>query len=278
MPESRERSNASASLIVGLAAAVILALGVGVLVYTRQPSPPVAPTAAPPAPTAGAVASAAPAPASDAPAGPPDAQQPAAGVTTAQAPATSTRPSGGAPAGKTETTPRTPERTQPSGAKPAQAAPPAPPPLTAQAMQRRGFVPSRTASENVRGISKSLSGFDSRKAAEVKLKRAPDIEGRIEFSTTPVKVKPGDKYTVRVMLLNEGKRAIEIKEVEVVTTLNRKLSSVMVKPLVKQVASRQNEVIHEISGTWDKNTTSYSIGVRVMSDRLDLYRNQLVWK
>jgi len=145
-------------------------------------------------------------------------------------------------------------------------------------MQRRVFVPSRTASENVRGISKSLSGFDSRKAAEVKLKRAPDIEGRIEFSTTPVKVKPGDKYTVRVMLLNEGKRAIEIKEVEVVTTLNRKLSSVMVKPLVKQVASRQNEVIHEISGTWDKNTTSYSVGVRVMSDRLDLYRNQLVWK
>jgi hypothetical protein len=92
-----------------------------------------------------------------------------------------------------------------------------------------------------------------------------------------VKVKPGDKYTVRVMLLQRGQAHDRDQEVEVVTTLNRKLSSVMVKPLVKQVASRQNEVIHEISGTWDKNTTSYSSGARDVG-RLDLYRNQLVWK
>jgi hypothetical protein len=284
MPES-QRSNAGASLIVGLAAAVILALGVGVLVYTRQPPSSLPASSASPE-SAVTAPSAAPVPASEAPAaaGAQDAPRPPVGQTTAQAPPAGSSRSGGgaksgvAPASKGQAAPARSERPAPATGKPAEAAPPAPPPFTAQAMQRRVFVPSRTSSENVRGISKSLSGFDSRRATEVKLKRAPDIEGRIEFSTTPAKVKPGDKYHVRVLLINEGKRSIEIKEVEVVTTINRKLSSVMVKPLVKQVAPRQNEVIHELGGTWDKATTSFSVGVRVMSDRLDLYRNQLVWK
>ena len=145
-------------------------------------------------------------------------------------------------------------------------------------MLRRGFVPSRTASENVKGVSKTLSGFDSRKSKEVKVKRAPEIDGRIEFSTTPVRVKAGDKYSLRVSLVNEGKRPIDVKEVAVTTSVNRKESSATVNPRVKQVAPRQNEVIHEISGTWDKNTTSFSVDVRVLSARLDVYRNELVWK
>jgi hypothetical protein len=163
-------------------------------------------------------------------------------------------------------------------AKPPQATPPAPPPLTPQAMQRRSFVPSRTSSENIRGVSRSLSGFDSRRGKEVTVKRAPDVDGRIEFTTTPAKVKPGDKYSVRVSLINEGKRTIEIRELEVATAQNGKVSSNTVKPRVKDVAPRQNEVIHEISGTWDRNTASFTVTVRVMSERLDLYRNQLAWK
>jgi hypothetical protein len=184
---------------------------------------------------------------------------------------------GGASASKGSSGVRPPDR-PPTGTPRSVAAPPAPPPLTAQAMLRRGFVPSRTASENVKGVSKTLSGFDSRKSKEVKVKRAPEIDGRIEFSTTPHRVRPGDKYSLRVSLVNEGKRPIEIKEIAVATAVNHKESSTTVKPLVKQVSPRQNEVIHEISGTWDKNTTSFSVEVRVMSDRLDLYRNELVWK
>lgn len=282
MPQSPQRSNASASLMVGLAAAVILALGVGVLVYNRQPqaSPPApAPpaggdTARPPAAPRASVASSASA-----------LGQPAASGATRAAPAPrpsvgaaprvatgAAAPSKGAPAA------RPPDRPPVGGARGTAGPPPAPPPLTPQAMLRRGFVPSRTATENVRGVSQTLAGFDSRKTKEVKVKRAPEVDGRIEFSTTPLRVKPGDKYSLRVSFVNEGKRSIEIKELGVTTTLNRKESSATLKPLVKQVAPRQNEVIHEISGTWDKNITSFSVEVRVMSDRLDLYRNELVWK
>jgi hypothetical protein len=150
--------------------------------------------------------------------------------------------------------------------------------LTAQAMLRRGFVPSRTTSESVKGISRTLSGFDSRKSKDVAVKRAPEVDGRIEFTTTPAKVKPGDKFSVRVALVNDGKRAIEIKELEVSSSVNRKPSSASVKPLARQVASRQSEIIYQVTGTWDKQTTSFSLQVRVMSERLDLYRNELVWK
>lgn len=268
MPESPQRSNASASLIVGLAAAVILALGVGVLVYNRQPQEP---APAPAGPAAGTPAGR-PAAGGAAPAG---GSAGAAAAPEAPAGASKSEASGAAPPEKGGTAGRPPERPPLGGSRGTAGAPP---PLTAQAMLRRAFVPSRTASENVKGVSKTLAGFDSRKSKEVKVKRAPEIDGRIEFSTTPVRVKPGDKYSLRVSLVNEGKRPIEVREVVVTTTVNRKDSSATVKPRVKQVAPRQNEVIHEISGTWDRSTSSFAVDVRVMSSRLDVYRNELVWK
>src|SRR5262245_38860905 len=279
MRESQEGSNTSSSLIVGLAAAVILALGVGVLVYNRQPAPST-PTAAPPTTSAGVASSpeAAPAPAAEAQAAQ-STQPPAANTANTVAPATGGAASQAAPGKTAAATPAdAPRQPTKPGARPSASGPAAPPPLSAQAMLRRSFVPSRSASESVKGISKSLAGFDARKSKDVTVKRAPDVDARIQFTTTPARVKPGEKYTVRVALVNEGKRTIEIKEVEVQTTLNRKESSASVKPLVKQVAARQNEVIHQLSGTWDKSTTSFSVQVRVMSERLDLYRNELVWK
>jgi hypothetical protein len=51
-----------------------------------------------------------------------------------------------------------------------------------------------------------------------------------------------------------------------------------VKPLVKAIASRQNEVVYELKGSWDKTTTSWALEVRLTSGRQDVYRNSLVWK
>jgi hypothetical protein len=155
----------------------------------------------------------------------------------------------------------------------------APPPLTSQAMMRRTFVASRTTSESIKGGgSKTLSGFDAKKSKDVQVKRAPEIDGRIEFSSTPQRVKPGDAYKIRVGFVNEGKKPIEIKEVVVATKINGKESRETVKPLVHEVESHQNEVLYEISGTWDKGTTTWSVTAEVLSSHLDAYRNQVVWK
>jgi hypothetical protein len=143
---------------------------------------------------------------------------------------------------------------------------------------RRSFVPSRTASENVRGASKQVSGFDAKKSKEVQVKRAPEVDARIEFSTTPQRVRPGDKYQVRIALVNDGKRPIELKEIHVTTKVNGKETASEVKSLVKEVESHQNEVVHQMDGAWDKGTTSWSVDVRILSTRSDLYRSQLTWK
>jgi hypothetical protein len=275
MPEPLKHSNTSASLIVGLAAAVILALGVGVLVYSRQPSPPSAVASAAPPPAAQGPGQ--PAAASSAPSGSASTASPSA-VSSAKTPATAPRPS---PSGSSANSARKSTAGQPPAAASlggSRGTAGAPPPLSVQAMMRRGFVPSRSAAENAKGVSKDLAGFDAKRSKDVKIKRAAEVDGRIEFSTTPTRVKPGDKYHVRISLVNEGKRAIDIKELVLTTRINRKESSAPVKPLVKQVAARQNEVIHEFTGSWDKATTSWAIEVRLMSGRLDVYRNELNWK
>ena len=49
-------------------------------------------------------------------------------------------------------------------------------------------------------------------------------------------MKPGDTYTVKVSLSNEGSAPIQIKDMIVTTTINGRKASGPVPPLVKEVA------------------------------------------
>lgn len=261
MTEPPKQSAAPGSLILGLAAAVILALGVGVLVYNRQQPPPPAPEPiAAPEPSA-----------------PGEKDQPGAAPTTPETSSGAPAPAAGAKAAGGSGGPRGPAG-KPVDLGGSRGTAGAPPPLSAQAMLRRSFVASRSASENIKGVSKDLSGFETRKSQDVTVKRAPQVDGRLEFHTSPLRVKPGDKFQVRVSFVNEGKRTIELKEVTVTAKVNGQQQTSAVKPLVRKIASRQNEVIHEIKGTWDRSVQSWGLEVRVLSDRLDMYRNELSWK
>ena len=285
MSETPKSSNAS--LIGGLAAAVVLALGVGVLVY-RQPAATPASPAPVPSPSVAAEASPAPEASPDATASP-DASAPVAaapgsapssgktsGGGASNSGAKPTAGAGQAASGKGATTGKAADKGSLGGPRGTAGAPP---PLTSQAMMRRTFVASRTTSESVKGVSKTLSGFDGKKGSkDVQVKRAPEIDGRIEFSSTPQRVKPGDKYKIRVAFVNEGKRTIEIKELVVTTKVNGKENREALKPLTREVESRQNEILYEIAGTWDKTTATWSVEAEVLSTRLDTYRNQVVWK
>jgi hypothetical protein len=83
---------------------------------------------------------------------------------------------------------------------------------------------------------------------------------------------------VRISLVNEGKKPIEIKEIQLTTRVNGKETTSETKALVKEVESHQNEVVHQFQGSWDKGTSSWSLEVKVVSTRLDQYKNQLTWK
>lgn len=154
----------------------------------------------------------------------------------------------------------------------------APPPLTAQAMMRRAFVAGRSSVENRRGVGDDVSGFDVAGSKGVEVKRAPEIPGRIEFSMQPLRVKPGDSYTLRISLVNEGKKTIEVEEVRLRTVVNGKETNTKVKPQLREVASHQNEVVHELTGAWERTTASWWLEAVVISKRQDVYRSRVTWK
>jgi hypothetical protein len=154
----------------------------------------------------------------------------------------------------------------------------APAVLSAQAMMRRAFVPARSSVENRKDVGDNVSGFDIAGSKGVEVKRAPEIPGRIEFSMEPLRVKPGDKYSLRISLVNEGKKTIEIADVQVRTIVNGRETTQQLRPQVAEVASHQNEIVYELRGAWERTTASWSLEAVIISRRQDVYRNRVTWK
>jgi hypothetical protein len=136
---------------------------------------------------------------------------------------------------------------------------------------RKRFAVGHTSVQG--GKSKAdVSGFDS---ADVQVLDAP---GRIDFEVTPASVKAGDNYSVRVFFTNDGKKAIKLKSLSVVTLANGGRAGGPSSPRVREVAPQQRALLDEASGVWKEGTASFSVEVLVMSERGDSYRNQVAWK
>jgi hypothetical protein len=140
---------------------------------------------------------------------------------------------------------------------------------------RRSFSFELTTAENVKGSPKSLDGFES---DGVEVKRAPQVLGRIEFEVTPVHVKPGDTYSVKVFLVNAGKKDIKIDAMNLTRSLNGARTRSIDTPRTPQVVPKQRALVDVLGGVWAEETTSWSIEVIVKSNRGDTYQNQVVWK
>jgi hypothetical protein len=155
--------------------------------------------------------------------------------------------------------------------------PPAPPvgPPPAPPAQRR-FVLERTAVEsNKRASGGGVAGFE---AEGVALKRAPDVLGRVEFDVQPAQVKPGDRFTVQVFLINDGKKDIKLKDMFVATSINGRLVSGPGALRTKEVGPKDRQVIASFSDTWRDTIATWAMDVTVTSDRGDVYKNQVIWK
>jgi hypothetical protein len=146
--------------------------------------------------------------------------------------------------------------------------------LASVAASRRAFVSGRTQVVS-KDTQAKLSGFDS---TDVKVAKAPDYSGLVEFEVVPASVKPGDSYTVRIGLTNDGKKILKVSGMTITTSLNGTASGGAALPKVKQVAPGQKVVIQEVSGLWPEGATSWSLEASVTSDRGDLFKNQLNWK
>jgi hypothetical protein len=141
---------------------------------------------------------------------------------------------------------------------------------------KRAFVPGRTSVQSPKGSRDSnLQGFES---ADVKVARAPDYSGLIEFSVSPARVKPGDGYSVRVNLTNDGKKAARIAAATVTLVTNGERTTVPTTAPSGEMAPRQAATLAQLGGSWSDSTRSWMVEVSVVTTHGETFSNQLSWR
>jgi hypothetical protein len=104
------------------------------------------------------------------------------------------------------------------------------------------------------------------------------LDGSADVDIYSLSAKAGERFTIRVSLLNEGNAPIQVKEMIVASTLNGRRQSGAVPPLVKEVAPQQKAMLREVSDLWKEDTTSWRMEVTVRTARGETYKNDVTWK
>ena len=109
----------------------------------------------------------------------------------------------------------------------------------------RAFVSSRTAAQSLETRTGNVpEGFEDSPGVNVKKgTQAADLPGRINFDIDPDTVKAGERYSVKVYLVNEGLAPIQIRDMLVTTKINGKGASGPVPPQTRDVAPGQRALL-----------------------------------
>lgn len=138
---------------------------------------------------------------------------------------------------------------------------------------KKSFVAGRTVveTEKARG---GPAGFESE---DVKLQKAPDFQGRLEYAIDPPRVKPGDNYKLQVFLVNEGKKEIRVQSLTVNQVVNGQKAGGAVSPRVKEIAPQQRVLLEEIPGVWP-DAANWRAEVILDAGKGNRLRSQLSWR
>jgi tetratricopeptide (TPR) repeat protein/tRNA A-37 threonylcarbamoyl transferase component Bud32 len=145
----------------------------------------------------------------------------------------------------------------------------------------RVFANGKTVAQSVetRKTGAGPDGFDLDGSVVAKKgSQAAELPGKILFDVDPETVKPGDNYTVKVYLLNEGNAPIQVSQMVVTPRINNKGVTAPVAPQVKEVAPRQKALLMSSRDIWKDDTTQWSMEVTVTTARGESYKNQVTWK
>ncbi len=166
-------------------------------------------------------------------------------------------------------------RTQPSTS-PAMATPEPAPETTPGVASGpvRTFVTGKTQISGARSGGE-VQGFDS---ADVKTRRTPDFVGKVQFEETPAMVKAGEPVTLRVFVVNEGKKPVRVRSVALTLTQNGKRSSLPVNLLGRDVAPLQRVAVAEATTVWADDVSDWSLDAVVTSDRDETGSARLTWE
>jgi serine/threonine protein kinase len=145
----------------------------------------------------------------------------------------------------------------------------------------KAFVQSRTQAQSgeTRKSSAGPEGFDLDTTVVAKKgSQAAELPGKIIFDVDPETVRPGDNYTVKVYLLNEGSAPIQVRDMLVTPRINGRGVTAPVPPQAKEVAPRDKALLMSSRDIWKEDTTSWSMEVTVNTARGESYKNQVAWK
>jgi hypothetical protein len=144
----------------------------------------------------------------------------------------------------------------------------------------RAFVASRTAAQSLETRTGNVpEGFEDSPGVNVKKgTQAAELPGKINFDIDPDAVKAGERYSVKVYLVNEGLAPIQIRDMIVTTKINGKGVSGPVPPQTRDVAPGQRALLMNTTELWKEETSSWSMEVAVRTVRGERYTNQVEWK
>jgi hypothetical protein len=128
--------------------------------------------------------------------------------------------------------------------------------------------------------SNTPAGFEETPGLVVKKgTSAADLPGKLGFDVDPQSPQPGQRYSVKVYLTNEGNAPIQIAQMVVTTTINGKRVSAPVPPQAKDAAPGQKTMLASIGpDTWKEDTSDWSMEVQVRTTRGEKYTNAVSWK
>jgi tetratricopeptide (TPR) repeat protein len=145
----------------------------------------------------------------------------------------------------------------------------------------KGFASGKTtaSSAETKPGGSVPDGFENTPGVVVKKgSTAADLPGKINFDIDPDTPKPGERYTVKVFLVNEGNAPIQLKDMFVTTTINGKKVGAPVPPQTRDVAPQQRAVVMSTAEAWKEDTTSWQMEVTIHTARGERYTNQVTWK
>jgi tetratricopeptide (TPR) repeat protein/predicted Ser/Thr protein kinase len=138
----------------------------------------------------------------------------------------------------------------------------------------RVFVTGKTQIAGARSGG-GLEGFDS---SDVKTRRSPDFVGHLEFEAQPSAVKAGETLSLRLFVVNEGKKPVRVRGIVLTLIQNGKRSSLPASLLGREIAPLQRIAVAEARTVWPEGAPDWSLEAVVTSDRDETGTCRLTWQ
>jgi hypothetical protein len=139
---------------------------------------------------------------------------------------------------------------------------------------KRSFVPGRTVVQAGKGSKADLQGFES---SDVKVAKA-DFSALVDFQASPVRVIPGEAYSIKATLTNDGRKAYRLASLTVSLVVNGNRSSLPATVPPGDIQPKQGVAIAQTSGNWPQDVRSWSLEVVATTAHGETFTSQLTWR